>query len=154
MQRKQWIMLASALACALASASATAAVRKVEPYELPAYWLLTNTSVNAMVPNSGPDVHQPGCVSVRFTIGPDGQPHDVELGKVEPPSSLGPTAIGIVKQFRYVPSPRNRLQRPVATYYTVQFNLRDKSDAEKRRLTEACALAGYGQSRAASFTVE
>lgn len=147
------MMLAVALVCLAAPASA--AVRKVAPAQVPYYWQIANTAVNAMVPNSGIDVHQSACVSVRYVIGSDGATRDVVLGQSVPAQSgLGPTAVGIVQQFRYAATPRNTASEPIATFYTVQFNLRDKSDAERRRLTAACDLPGYGLPKAASFSVK
>lgn len=150
---KPGIFLVGALVCVAAMAASGA--RKVAPTQVPYYWQIANTAVNAMVPNSGIDVHQPACVSVRYLIGADGATHDLTLGKAVPANSgLEPTAIGIVKQFQYVATSRNTGQEPIATFYTVQFNLREKSAAERRRLTAACDLPGYGLPHAASFSVD
>lgn len=153
MLTKSGIFLVAVLVCA--AAMAASGVRKVAPAQVPYYWQIANTSVNAMVPNSGANAHQPTCVSVRYVIGADGATHDVTLGKAVPSDSgLEPTAVGMVKQFRYAATSRNTAQEPIATFYTVQFNLRDKSAAERRRRTAACDLAGYGVPHAASFSVQ
>jgi outer membrane biosynthesis protein TonB len=117
-------------------------VRQVAPSRVPSYWQLTNTSVNADVPNSGRNLNQPGCAAVTYMIGSDGQTRDVQLAKIVPESDLGPAAVSAVKDFRYAPTGTNRSGVAIRTYYVVQFNM-PVDPAERARLTKLCDLPGY-----------
>lgn len=134
--------LGLAILLTAACGSAMAQVRVVAPDRLPSYWTLTNTSVDADVPNTGRNLNQPGCTAVTYTIGSDGVTSNVKVAKVEPFSDLGPAAASAVKNFRYAPSGVNRSAEPVNTYYVVQFNM-PPDPAERARLTAACKLPGY-----------
>jgi hypothetical protein len=145
MSRKPFALFAGALACAGVAAVAVAATRTVAPDRLPNYWRLTNTTVEAMMPNSGKNLNKPGCAAVSYTIGSDGVTRDIAVRKVVPASGLGPVAASIIKNFHYAPAPQNSAGVPVSTYYIVQFNMPD-APAERERLTRACDLPGYAAS--------
>lgn len=142
MSRKPIAMLVGALACAGVATAALAATRTVAPDRLPNYWRLTNTTVDAMMPNSGKNLDKPGCAAVSYTIGSDGVTRDIAVRKVVPASALGPVAASIIKNFHYAPAPQNSAGVPVSTYYIVQFNM-PAEPAERERLTRACDLPGY-----------
>ena len=142
------VFAASAIAilCTAGAVDAqTQRARRVAPADLPSYWILDHAARDAMVPNSGKNLRVPVCASVRYTIGSDGAVYDATLAKVEPDSSLGPTAVEIVKNFHYRAGAENPSQSPVETYYTVQFNMRDLPDSDKDRYMAACDLLGYAR---------
>lgn len=132
------------LAALAVSTVAAAATRRVPPDRLDSYWILSASASELYVPNSGHNLHAPGCASATYTIGSDGVPRDIRLAKVVPDSDLGPTVVKAVRHFRYRPSADNTAQEPVSTYYTAQFNMRDLPEARKAELTAACDLPGYG----------
>lgn len=107
------------------------------------YWILLNTSVQMDAPNTGLNLDKPGCVAVTYTIGSNGVPMGVQVAKVVPKSDLGPAARSAVASFRYGPSLANRQGEPVATYYIVPFNSSD-DPAQRKQMTDACKLPGYG----------
>jgi len=127
----------------LAAGSASAqTTRRVAPDRLPNYWTLTNTSVNADVPNTGKNLNQPGCVAVTYMIGADGRPQNVVAAKTIPEGDLSLVAVSAVKDFRYAPSGVNRNAEPVNTYYVVGFNM-PTDPAKSAALYKRCALPGY-----------
>lgn len=143
---KQFLYPAAAsvlmLAC-LFAIPALAAGPPVAPERVPYYWMVTNSAVEATIPNSGHNMQEPGCASVRYSIGSDGETRDVELGKVVPASDLGPVAVSIVENFHYQAAVENPAERPIRTYYTVQFNMRALDAHQRERMMAACDLPGY-----------
>jgi hypothetical protein len=124
------------------AAPALAATRVVAPARVPAYWRLTNTSVDADVPNSGRNLNQPGCVAVSYSIGSDGKTRDIVARKVVPEGDLGKVAMSVVSNFVYAPAQTNATGEPISTYYVVEFNL-PTAQAERDKITSQCALPGY-----------
>lgn len=138
-----------AMAAVLLLAAGTAAAqtaRRVAPDRLPYYWTLTNTSVNADVPNTGKNLNQPGCVAVTYLIGSNGLPQNVVAAKTVPEGDLAQVGVSAVEDFRYAPSGVNRTGEPVATYYVVGFNL-PEDPARRAAIMKQCALPGYPQTR-------
>lgn len=126
-----------------AAAPVLAQARKVDQQNLYRYWILLNTQVKAVAPNSGLNLDKPGCAAVTYTVGSDGVPMDVQVVKVAPKSDLGPVARSAVSDFRYGPSLTNRISEPVATYYIMPFNA-PADPAQRQHLLDACKLGGYG----------
>ncbi|SEP06024.1 hypothetical protein SAMN02800692_3469 [Luteibacter sp. UNC138MFCol5.1] len=117
-------------------------IRKVAPDRLPYYWTLTNTSVDADVPNTGKNLNQPGCTATTFMIGSNGLPQNVVAAKTVPEGDLAQVGVSIVKNFRYGPSGVNRNGDPVLTYYVAGYNLPD-DPAQKAKILKQCELPGY-----------
>lgn len=139
------IVFLAALVFAVLAPSAVAQTQalKVSPDRLANYWLLTNSAVDATIPNGGHGLSEPGCAAVSYTIGTDGTTRDIKVRKVLPQTSdFASIAVSIIRQFHYQLGPNNDLQRPVSTYYIVPFNLAKTSDGGKA-ITKACALPGY-----------
>jgi hypothetical protein len=134
--------LAAAVLLLAAGPAAAQTTRKVAPDRLPYYWTLTNTSVNADVPNTGKNLDQPGCVAVTYMIGSNGLPQNVVAAKTVPQGDLDKVGVSAVKDFRYAASGVNRAQEPVSTYYVVGFNL-PEDPARKAAILKQCALPGY-----------
>ncbi len=125
------------------AANTTAAPIAVAPDNVPSYWVLSAAPTELWVPNHGHNLDAPGCASASYTIGSDGVPRNITLEKVVPNSDLGQTVVQAVEHFRYRPAAENRAQRPIRTYYTAQFNMRDFTDEKKAALTAKCDLPGY-----------
>lgn len=124
--------------------SPRAAGPKVPPEQMNDYWILASTAAEGWVPNHGHNLNVPVCVSVSYTIGSDGVPYNPTVRKVIPDSDLDITALKLVKHFRYRASASNGIQRPIQTYFTVQFNMEDLPQAKQDKLTDKCDLPGYG----------
>lgn len=132
------------LATLLVVVALPAAARQlnVPPSKRADYWILTNESVDAMVPNSGVNLDKPGCAAISYDIGTDGVTRNIQIRKVIPAGDLGVVAQSVIKGFRYAPSSRNPEQLPVHTYYIVPFNL-PADPAARQRITHACDLPGF-----------
>jgi hypothetical protein len=134
------IILAATLVVIALPASARQV--NVSPSERAHYWILTNRTVDAMVPNSGVNLDKPGCAAVSYDIGSDGVTRNIKIRKVVPAGDLGVVAKSVIQGFRYSPSSRNPNQIPVHTYYIVPFNL-PADPAARQRITHACDLPGF-----------
>lgn len=134
-------MLAAAGLMLAATASAQPVV--VPPSKLAMYWILSNKTVDAMVPNYGVNLDKPGCASVTYTIGADGVTRNIQVRKVVPAGDLGKVAASVIQNFRYTASSRNPDETPVYTYYVVPFNL-PADKASRQRIVAACKLSGFG----------
>lgn len=136
--------LVAAVLLVAAGPAAAQTVRRVAPDRLPAYWVLTNTSVDADVPNTGKNLDQPGCVAVTYMIGSNGQTQNVVAAKTVPEGDLAQVGVSAVRNFRYAPTGVNRTAEPVSTYYVVGFNL-PEDPARKAAIMKQCELPGYKQ---------
>ena len=134
------------LALALIIASATAAVgpnvQAVQPDQLPNYWVMTNTSLNVDVPNSGVNLSKPTCSAVTYMIGSDGVTRDIVVRKTIPAGDLKVTAASAVKDMHYVPGASNAARSPVFTYIIIPFNL-PADPATRKKITDACILKDF-----------
>jgi hypothetical protein len=131
---------------AFAAAGATAAVGPnvlvVQPDHLDDYWVMTNTSLNVDVPNSGVNLDKPTCSAITYLIGSDGVTRDIVVRKTVPAGDLETVARSAVKDMHYAPGAKNAERRPVFTYIIVPFNLPD-DPAARKRITDACLLADF-----------
>ncbi|UXI68889.1 energy transducer TonB [Tahibacter amnicola] len=97
--------------------------RPVAPKDLAKYWLVSSTSLEALVPNSGRNMDKPSCASVAYVIEANGTTSNIRLEKLYPASDLGSVATSVVQNLRYVPGPNNQGVVPVATRVVLPFNL-------------------------------
>lgn len=141
-------MRRSSLAIALLTTSAAGFaavgpnVRAVQPDQRDNYWVMTNTSLNVDVPNSGVNLSQPSCAAVTYMIGSDGVTRDIVVRKTIPAGDLKTVAASAVKDMRYVPGKDNVGREPVFTYIVIPFNL-PADPATRKRITDACTLADF-----------
>ena len=129
-----------------ASAAATAAARSniqaVQPDRLANYWVMTNTSLDVDVPNSGLNLSKPTCAAVTYMIGADGVTRDIVVRKTIPSGDLKTVAASAVKDMHYVPGADNAARVPVFTYIIIPFNL-PADPATRKKLTNACLLKDF-----------
>jgi hypothetical protein len=143
--RKSGIGSALFLAFALASASAASAgsnIRAVPPEQLDHYWLMTNTEIEADVPNFGRNLDKPTCAAVTYEIGADGVTRDINVRRVVPAGDLAMVAKSAVGDLHYAPASDNSAREPVFTYIVMPFNL-PPDPATRARITAACKLADF-----------
>jgi hypothetical protein len=133
-------------ALAIVTISATAQVgpniQAVQPDRLNDYWVMTNTSLNVDVPNSGVNLEKPTCSAVTYMIGSDGVTRDIVVRKTIPAGDLKTVAASAVKDMHYVPGASNAARSPVFTYIVIPFNL-PTDPAARRQITDACVLKDF-----------
>ena len=136
------------IVCALGTTSALAAVgpniKAVQPDRLNDYWVMTNTSLNVDVPNSGVNLGKATCSAVTYMIGSDGVTRDIVVRKTIPAGDLKTVAASAVKDMHYVPGADNAARSPVFTYIIIPFNL-PADPATRKKITDACALEDFPQ---------
>ncbi|MGH8190366.1 MAG: energy transducer TonB, partial [Rhodanobacteraceae bacterium] len=114
----------------------------VQPSQRDSYWVMTNTSLNVDVPNSGLNLDKPVCSAVTYMIGADGVTRDIVVQKTIPASDLKSVAASAVKDMHFVPGAKNGERRPVFTYIIIPFNLPD-DPAARKKITDACILKDF-----------
>lgn len=143
--RKSGIALALLLGSVLASASAASAasnLRAVPPEQLDHYWLMTNTEIDADVPNFGRNLDKPTCAAVTYEIGADGVTRNITVRRVVPAGDLALVAKSAVADLHYAPASGNSAREPVFTYIIMPFNL-PPDPATRAKITAACKLADF-----------
>ncbi|HEX5354154.1 MAG TPA: energy transducer TonB [Rhodanobacteraceae bacterium] len=137
---------ACALAILLVAATSNAAVgpnvKAVQPGHLADYWVMTNTSLDVDVPNSGVNLEKPTCSAVTYMIGADGVTRDIMVRKTIPAGDLDTVAASAVKDMQYMPGANNAAREPVFTYIIIPFNL-PADPAARKRITNACTLNDF-----------
>ena len=126
----------------MSAAAVSPNVRVVPPDKLTSYWVMTNTSLDVDVPNSGVNLEKPACSAVTYMIGADGVTRDIVVRKTIPAGDLTTVAASAVKDMHYVPGSINGAREPVFTYIIVPFNL-PAYPAARKRITDACILADF-----------
>lgn len=135
--------LIAALALAFSmEASAASNLRAVPPEQLGHYWLMTNTEIDADVPNFGRNLDKPTCAAVTYEIGADGVTRDIVVQRVVPAGDLGVVARSAVANLHYAPASGNSAREPVFTYIIMPFNL-PPDPATRAKITAACKLADF-----------
>lgn len=117
-------------------------IRAVAPERLGSYWRMTNSEIDADVPNIGRNMDKPGCAAVTYTIGADGVTRDIVVRRVVPQGDLGKVAASAVADLRYAPTAPNDAREPVYTYIIMPFNL-PPDPAVRAKVTAACKLAEF-----------
>jgi hypothetical protein len=139
---KLFAAFAALLVSAVSSAAINPNIRVVQPADLTNYWVMTNTSLNVDVPNSGVNLSKPTCAAVTYMIGSDGVTRNIVVRKTIPAGDLKTVAASAVKDMHYVPGKDNVGREPVFTYIVIPFNL-PADPAARKRITDACTLADF-----------
>ncbi|MEO6968395.1 MAG: energy transducer TonB [Rhodanobacteraceae bacterium] len=138
------ILIASLLLLAATTTFAATNIRAVAPERLGSYWRMTNTEIDADVPNIGRNMDKPGCAAVSYTVGADGKTRDIVVRRVVPNGDLGKVAASAVADLHYAPANGNDAREPAYTYIIMPFNL-PPDPAVRERVTAACKLTGFPQ---------
>src|SRR5690348_4137019 len=131
-------------ACMSAHAAVGPNIQAVQPDRLNDYWVMTNTSLNVDVPNSGVNLSKPTCSAVTYMIGSDGVTRDIVVRNTIPAGDLKTVAASAVKDMHYVPGANNAARSPVFTYIVIPFNL-PADPAARKKITDACVLKDFPQ---------
>lgn len=136
------------LVCVLVAGNAVATVgpniKAIQPDHLGDYWVMTNTSLDVDVPNSGVNLSKPTCSAVTYMIGSDGATRDIVVRKTIPAGDLKTVAASAVKDMHYTPGANNAAREPVFTYIIIPFNL-PADPAARKKITDACVLKDFPQ---------
>jgi len=126
----------------VATSSLAASVRAVAPEQLDHYWVMTNTEIDADVPNFGRNLDKPTCAAVTYEIGADGVTRGITVRRVVPAGDLAMVAKSAVADLHYAPAYGNSAREPVFTYIIMPFNL-PPDPATRAKITAACKLADF-----------
>jgi hypothetical protein len=122
--RRFVLLLALGLASAAAAQSMDQSPPRVVPSEqLSKYWVMTNTSIDADVPNFGRNVDQPGCATVSFVVEKNGTTSTIKVQRVVPEGDLGKIARSVASGLRFEATALNAGKDPVFSWLIFPFNL-------------------------------
>ena len=141
---KSLFALAALVVSAVSVAAISPNIRVVQPADLSNYWVMTNTSLDVDVPNSGVNLSKPTCAAVTYLIGSDGVTRNIVVRKTIPAGDLKSVAASAVKDMHYVPGASNVGREPVFTYIIIPFNL-PADPAARKKITDACILKDFPQ---------
>ena len=91
--------------------------------QLDKYWVMSNTSVNADVPNYGRNMNQPGCATVSFVIEKNGTTSTIKVQRVVPEGDLGKVAKSVAAGLRFEATAHNAGKDRVFSWLIFPFNL-------------------------------
>ncbi len=122
--RRFVLLLALGLASAAAAQSMDQSPPRVVPSEqLSKYWVMTNTSIDADVPNFGRNVDQPGCATVSFVVEKNGTTSTIKVQRVVPEGDLGKIARSVASGLRFEATALNAGKDRVFSWLIFPFNL-------------------------------
>jgi len=124
------------------AAFAASNLRAVTPEQLGHYWVMTNTEIDADVPNFGRNLDKPTCAAVTYEIGADGVTRDIMVRRVVPAGDLSQVAKSAVTDLHYAAAMGNDAHEPVFTYIIMPFNL-PADPATRAKITAACKLTDF-----------
>ena len=112
----------------VAASSLVAAQDQTPPRVIPSedlakYWVMTNTSVDADVPNFGRNMNQPGCATVSFVVEKNGTTSMIKVQRVVPEGDLGKVAKSVAAGLRFEATALNAGKDRVFSWLIFPFNL-------------------------------
>jgi len=97
--------------------------RVIQTEQLSKYWTMSNTSVDAEVPNFGRNMNQPGCATVSFVIEKTGTTSNVKVQRVVPDGDLGKVAKSVAASLHFEATALNAGKDRVFSWLIFPFNL-------------------------------
>jgi hypothetical protein len=97
--------------------------RVVPSEQLAKHWVMSNTSVDADVPNFGRNVNEPGCAAVSFVIEKNGTTSNVKVQRVVPEGDLGKIAKSVASNLHFEATALNAGKDRVFSWLIFPFNL-------------------------------
>jgi hypothetical protein len=97
--------------------------RVIQTDQLAKYWTMSNTTVDAEVPNYGRNMNQPGCATVSFVIEKNGTTSNVKVQRVVPDGDLGKVAKSVAAGLRFEATALNAGKDRVFSWLIFPFNL-------------------------------
>jgi hypothetical protein len=95
----------------------------IQTDQLAKYWTMSNTTVDAEVPNYGRNMNQPGCATVSFVIEKNGTTSNVKVQRVVPDGDLGKVAKSVAAGLRFEATALNAGKDRVFSWLILPFNL-------------------------------
>ena len=97
--------------------------RVIASEQLAKYWVMSNTSVEAEVPNFGRNVNEPGCATVSFVVEKNGTTSTVKVQRVVPEGDLGKIAKSVASNLHFEATAMNAGKDRVFSWLIFPFNL-------------------------------
>jgi hypothetical protein len=97
--------------------------RVIQTEQLSKYWMMSNTSVDAEIPNFGRNMNQPGCATVSFVIEKNGTTSNVKVQRVVPDGDLGKVAKSVAASLHFEATALNAGKDRVFSWLIFPFNL-------------------------------
>ena len=97
--------------------------RVIASEQLSKYWVMSNTSVNADVPNFGRNMNEPGCAAVSFVIEKNGSTSTIKVQRVVPEGDLGKVAKSVAANLHFDATVINAGKDRVFSWLIFPFNL-------------------------------
>jgi hypothetical protein len=133
------------ISCLLASSLAAAQSmdqtppRVIASEQLAKYWVMSNTSVDADVPNFGRNMNQPGCATVSFVIEKNGTTSAVKVQRVVPDGDLGKVAKSVAAGLHFEATALNAGKDRVFSWLIFPFNL-PSDPAARTAVMQQCLI--------------
>src|SRR6201991_4694778 len=130
--------------CILATSLASAQMDQTPPKviaseQLDKYWVMSNTSVDADVPNVGRNMNQPGCATVSFVIEKNGTTSTIKVQRVVPEGDLGKVAKSVAAGLRFEATALNAGKDRVFSWLIFPFNL-PQEPAARTAVMKQCQI--------------
>jgi hypothetical protein len=127
-------------AASLASAQMDQTPPKVIASEqLAKYWVMSNTSIDADVPNVGRNMNQPACAAVSFVIEKNGTTSTIKVQRVVPDGDLGKVAKSVAAGLRFEATALNAGKDRVFSWLIFPFNL-PQDPAARTEVMKQCQI--------------
>jgi hypothetical protein len=97
--------------------------RVIGSEQLAKYWVMTNTAVDADVPNFGRNMNQPGCATVSFVIEKTGATSTIKVQRVVPEGDLGKVAKSVAAGLHFEATALNAGKDRAFSWLIFPFNL-------------------------------
>jgi len=134
------LMAVGMFATSLASAQMDQTPPKVVASEqLAKYWVMSNTSVEADVPNVGRNMNQPGCAAVSFVVEKNGTTSTIRVQRVVPDGDLGKVAKSVASGLRFEATALNAGKDRVFSWLIFPFNL-PQDPAARTAVMKQCQI--------------
>lgn len=97
--------------------------RVIPSEQLAKYWVMSNTSVDADVPNFGRNMNEPACATVSFVIEKNGKTSNIKVQRVVPDGDLGKVAKSVASNLHFEATLLNAGKDRVFSWLIFPFNL-------------------------------
>lgn len=134
------LVVAMLFSCAVAAQSMDQTPpRVIASEQLEKYWVMTNTSVDADVPNFGRNMNQPGCATVSFVIEKNGTTSAIKVQRVVPDGDLGKIARSVAAGLHFEATALNAGKDRVFSWLIFPFNL-PAEPAARTAVMQQCVI--------------
>ncbi|MEO7326867.1 MAG: energy transducer TonB [Dokdonella sp.] len=134
------VIAAIAIACSgIVAAQSIAPPKVVVPEKLAGYWTMVHSSVEADVPNIAKNIDRPGCATVSFVVGGDGNTSGIKVQRVVPEGDFRQIAESMAKNLHFEPTMSNAGRQAVMSWLIFPFNLPADPTA-RTAVMQPCAI--------------